>query len=696
MGLFRKLLNMISLRVKLIIVTVIIQFASSILLLNILVDRSSKELTKLSELQLTSLRVIASQRISEYFSEVENFTQQLSKNRLIEGMFLAYEGAFYGSGYTVGSDVNIAESAYKNEDDRYLERSKEMLKNYGFENILLVNIDSQVIFSAVGDSKGNFLGRNLKAGSLQKSFLNNCYKSASEDSKQQLKFADFSFYQASGDTHAFVCIKSFAEFKHQSEGINIGDALGVVVVELSKKKINEIVGSRVGQGESGQTFIAGHDKKLRSDMHLEKELYNVKTMSQSEKVLADFGIDSALSGEEGFKFGVNFKGLEVASSYAPIKAFGNTWAVVSEKNASEIYQSITDIKQSVFKAIAIILLIVFIVIYLTSSIFVKPLERAGNRLSQVTLQLKEKSTSLLESSQKVASSTTEQASMLEETKSSLNSILENIRRSSEFAEKTNAVTGTANENAMKASSAMHKLANAMNEIKESNLKIEEFVKIIDEVSKKTEVMNSIAFKTQLLSFNASIEAARAGQYGKGFAVVAQEVGKLAEMSGRAAIEINKSIQETVKQVKKITSESKQNVVVGSEASKITSDTLDEVVAILREIGDHSGKIAEFSQDQANSVEQINVAVEQILEENIMNEKEAAATKNNSTQVEFESTQVNQITSTIFSVIHGKRARNNPTKNRAHSPIENKKSAGIQRKKLFNFSRKKENDKNKVA
>ena len=109
------------------------------------------------------------------------------------------------------------------------------------------------------------------------------------------------------------------------------------------------------------------------------------------------------------------------------------------------------------------------------------------------------------------------------------------------------------------------------------------MKIIDRVS-KNEVMNSIAFKTQLLSFNASIEAARAGQYGKGFAVVAQEVGKLAEMSGRAAIEINKSIQETVKQVKKITSESKQNVVVGSEASKITSDTLDEVVvAILRKL-----------------------------------------------------------------------------------------------------------------
>ena len=102
------------------------------------------------------------------------------------------------------------------------------------------------------------------------------------------------------------------------------------------------------------------------------------------------------------------------------------------KKRKEIYQSITDIKQSVFKAIVIILLIVFIVIYLTSSIFVKLLKERGNRLSQVTLQLKEKSTSLLESSQKVASSTTEQASALEETKSSLNSILGKYKKIKEF------------------------------------------------------------------------------------------------------------------------------------------------------------------------------------------------------------------------------------------------------------------------
>ena len=54
------------------------------------------------------------------------------------------------------------------------------------------------------------------------------------------------------------------------------------------------------------------------------------------------------------------------------------------------------------------------------------------------------------------------------------------------------------------------------------------------------------FKTQLLSFNASIEAARAGQHGRGFAVVAEEVGHLAQTSGKAAEEIRNLLEKQSK------------------------------------------------------------------------------------------------------------------------------------------------------
>jgi len=113
-------------------------------------------------------------------------------------------------------------------------------------------------------------------------------------------------------------------------------------------------------------------------------------------------------------------------------------------------------------------------------------------------------------------------------------------------------------------------------------------------------IETIAFQTNILSLNASVEAARAGQYGKGFAVVADEVRNLAARSAKAA-------QETADMVK----DSVQRIEHGTRIARETADAFHKIVDGIREVADLAGKIADAAAEQASGVAAINEEIGQV-------------------------------------------------------------------------------------
>ncbi len=203
--------------------------------------------------------------------------------------------------------------------------------------------------------------------------------------------------------------------------------------------------------------------------------------------------------------------------------------------------------------------------------------------------VKNLSNEMNKTSQSLSSSATQQNDSLQKTAAAIQQISTMIKKTSEFALQSNQTSKQSEASVNEGKNTMADVilsiqkikssyAQVFDQVKISNKKITEITKVISEVAAKTQVINEIVFKTKLLSFNASVEAARAGDQGRGFSVVAEEVGNLAKMSGDAAKEINELLKQSIETVNDIIISSTTEV---EKFFKIGNDSIQETTNITK-------------------------------------------------------------------------------------------------------------------
>ncbi len=207
--------------------------------------------------------------------------------------------------------------------------------------------------------------------------------------------------------------------------------------------------------------------------------------------------------------------------------------------------------------------------------------------------------------QSLAEGASEQAASIEESSASLNEMSSLTRHNAERAGEARSFMGRVQEIVGRVDKHMNDMAKAVDEITSSSEETAKIVRTIDE----------IAFQTNLLALNAAVEAARAGEAGAGFAVVADEVRNLAMRAAEASRTTSSLIENTIQAVRG-----------GSKLTASTKEAFVENVDLTGKIEQLIEEIAVASKEQAEGVEQVSRAINEmniLIQQNAANSEESA-------------------------------------------------------------------------
>ena len=216
--------------------------------------------------------------------------------------------------------------------------------------------------------------------------------------------------------------------------------------------------------------------------------------------------------------------------------------------------------------------------------------RTLTNISEAGTQVTISSSQVASASQALAQGSTEQASAIQEITASIDEIADKTKQNADQANFAASLVVRAIDDVKKGNNQMEEMMIAMKDINKASESISKIIQVIDD----------IAFQTNILALNAAVEAARAGEAGKGFAVVAEEVRSLAAKSASAAAETAELIEDSINKV--------------SSGSKIVDQTAQALGAITKVVQESEiiiNGIADSSNYQATAVSQIKQAISQV-------------------------------------------------------------------------------------
>jgi methyl-accepting chemotaxis protein len=579
-------------------------------------------------------------------------------------------------------------TSYSKNHELYHETFRTYLYKFGFYDIFLVSEKTgEVVYSVFKELD---FATNLKNGPYANSGLADAYKASSKLKKAESTVTEMRKYYPSYDAPAqFVASPIYKD----------GSIIGHLVFQIPVAKINDILTGKQswkkqGQGDSGETYIISSDKSMRSISRFivddEAGFFDLMAKIKVPKDKIDYmrskkttaitavvntrGADEVIKGKSGTDIFPDYRNVNVLSAYRPLKIDGLKWYILSEMDEDEALASLYALKKIVILLISLSVIAILISSYFLAKGLSNSIIKMTSELGLSVEKFLSMAGGISTQSGQLSEATTQQAASLQESSSSINEISAMVERSSTTASETMDLSSLTQQKAQAGKQSVSQVKVSIEDIHENNeqmlISIEKnnedvtsIIQVINEIAEKTKVINDIVFQTKLLSFNASVEAARAGEHGKGFSVVAEEVGALAQMSGKAAGEISELLESSTKQVEAIvenskgkltaiTESGKDKVAQGISRSDECDKILDEILQSFEEVNNAVRDIATSSQEQSAGVSEITNAIQELDGVTQQNSSVAAETARKAEELRIETDHLASLTQQMRELVFG--------------------------------------------
>ncbi len=272
---------------------------------------------------------LKSEMLKKYFDNailnLEVFSRSKDVTSLNDSLLLFHRTSYVKDNEAFKTDTDAYKQLWKN----YGERVTQFQKETGYYDVFMICAEhGHVMYSAAREAD---LGTNLNSGPYKDSGLARIWKKTVSNKKTSI--VDFAPYAPSNnEPAAFIGVPMF----------NRGVVQSVIVVRLPLDHINDIMSIRSGLGKTGESYLVGQDKLMRSDSFLHPESHSVKaSFANPEKGRMDTeAVRWALAGEDRADVINNAMNKVVLSVAAPFKVLDLTWAIVAEIDVAEAFSPV--------------------------------------------------------------------------------------------------------------------------------------------------------------------------------------------------------------------------------------------------------------------------------------------------------------------------------------------------------------------